>query len=151
MADLEEQPVPKESRCPECGGEPREDDVLHRLSALGYLHDDIGLVCRECKTEWTCGVPIGEFDRDDLADDLWCDSCEDTVMLVHRVEINPPLTAGNIGLHLKCPNPECRYFEIVGRESDDDGRALVGYDLLAGQTEGAEPYGYPEVTDADDE
>lgn len=152
MADLQEQPIPEQSRCPDCGGPPRQDDVLHRLSALGYTHDDIGLVCVDCAQRWTCGVPIGEFDRPELAGDLRCDSCEVSTMLVHRVEKGPNGVPGDIGLHLKCPNPDCRYFTIVGRESDADGRALVGYAELTGATEDAEPYGYPaEVSDADDE
>lgn len=142
MPDLEEQPVPERSRCPDCGGEPREDDVLHRLSSLGYMHDDIGLVCSECGNQWTCGVPIGDFERAEIAGEMRCDSCENSTMLVHRVDTRGLNAPGDIDLHLKCPAPDCNYFTIVGRDTDDDGRALVGYDLITGSVDGAEPYGW---------
>lgn len=147
--DLAEQPVPEETRCPDCGGEPLDEEVLHRLSTLGYAHDDLGLVCEDCGNRWTCGVPIGEFDRPAMAGELRCDSCEAHTMLIHRVERNPRGVPGDIGLHLKCPNPECRYFTIVGRESDGDGIALTGYAELAGQTEGADPYGWTDDSPPD--
>lgn len=144
--DLDEQPIPSDAACPKCGGEPMSEEVLHRLSNLGYLHDDIGLKCseRDCGHEWTAGVPIGEFDRDDMAADLWCDSCDKEWMLVHRVEFAPSGLPGNppTALHLKCPNPDCYNWDRVGREADDEHIALVGYPQITGATKDADPYGY---------
>lgn len=133
--DLDEQPLPP-TKCPECGGEP-SDEIIHRLSAMGYSHDDQHVVCVDCGHRWTCGVPIGEFDRPEMAADLEC-SCGHW-RLVHRAQITD---AGNVALHLKCP--ECYHFEIVSRETDADGIALVGYPQISGQTEGCDPYGYPD-------
>lgn len=134
--DLAEQPVPAASRCPECGGEPLPDRVVHNLSAMGYKHDDIKQVCSECGHEWLNGCPIGEFDRPEYAADLWCDSCDETWMLVHRVAPKDRW----VTLHLKCPN--CYAFDKARRSPDNRGIALVGYPQITGQTEGAQPYGY---------
>lgn len=134
--DLEEQPVPDESRCPKCGGEPLADEVVHNLSAIGYQHDDIQQVCEDCGHQWANGRPIGEFDRPELAADLWCDSCDDGWMLVHRVARKSTHTV----LHLKCP--ECYHFDRARRTPDDSGVALVGYPQITGATDGCQPYGY---------
>ena len=141
---LTEQPVPEKAGCPKCGGDPAED-VQHRLSALGYAHDDIGMVCSDCGHQWTAGVPIGEFDRPEMAADLWCDSCDEQWMLVHRVEFNPSGVDGAppAALHLKCPDPDCHNWDRVGRETDGEQIALVGYPQTTGRTKGADPYGYP--------
>lgn len=133
-----EQPIPVDSKCPECGGEPLPDRVVHNLSAIGYTHDDQKHVCEDCGSEWTNGVPIGEFDRPEMAADLRCDSCEDAWMLVHRVA---PKSA-NVVLHLKCP--KCFHFERVRRTKDakNGDVALVGYPQISGETSGCDPYGY---------
>lgn len=148
-ADLDEPPLPSDARCPTCRATPTEESARRKhLSDLGYLHQDIRLVCAECETEWTAGVPIGEFDRDDMADDLWCDSCDEEWMLVHRVEFAPSglPNAPQTALHLKCPN--CYNWERVGREADGEHIALVGYPQTTGATEGCDPYGYPESDEA---
>jgi DNA-directed RNA polymerase subunit RPC12/RpoP len=136
--DLEEQPVRDDSTCPKCGGESLPDLVVHNLSAIGYKHDDQRHVCAECGHEWYHGVPIGEFDRPEMADDLRCSDCGDEWMLVHRVA---PKSA-HVVLHLKCP--ECFNFDRVERALDDaNGNvALVGYPQITGSTEGCDPYGY---------
>lgn len=138
MADLEPQPAPDDARCPKCGGEP--SDVSHRLFAIGYLHDDQTMVCVECGHQWTCGVPIGEFDRPEMAEELECGAC-DRYKLVHRVEPHDVYDGAYL-LHLKCP--DCKDFHTVRREPDEKGCILVGYPQITGQTEGAEPRGYPE-------
>lgn len=134
--DLKEQPIPSDSKCPECGSDPLSDRVAHNLSAIGYTHDDIENVCENGHT-WTNGVPIGEFDRE-MADDLWCSSCDESLMLVHRVA---PKSA-DVVLHLKCP--ECFYFTRVRRPLDKQHGdvALVGYRPNTGDTTGCKPYGY---------
>lgn len=136
--EIIEQPIPDTTRCPECGGEPLSDLVTHNLSALGYAHDDQQHVCEDCGHEWTNGVPVGEFDRPDMADDLYCSSCDDEWMFVHRVA---PKSA-NVVLHLKCPN--CYHFDRVRRSKDtkNGGVALVGYPQITGETAGCDPYGY---------
>lgn len=139
--EIEEQPERSESMCPECGEPPLPDAAMHRLSDLGYLHDDIGYRC-ENGHQWQCGVPVGEFDRPEMAEDLRCDSCGDADMLVHRVVIGTTSIPGDITLHLKCPNPDCHYFDRIGRDTDKDGRALVGYSQITGATKDARPYGY---------
>lgn len=133
-----EQPIPEKTRCPECGGEPLPDRVTHNLSAIGYTHDDQQHVCGDCGHEWTNGVPIGEFDRPEMADDLFCSSCGDEWMLVHRVA---PKSA-NVVLHLKCPN--CYHFDRIRRSKDTKNGdvALVGYPQISGETAGCDPYGY---------
>ena len=134
--ELEEQPLSDDSKCPECGGDPKQT-VEQQLSALGYLHSDQKHVCRECGHRWFRGVPIGEFDRPEMAAELWCDSCDDSHMLVHRVVAANKRT---YTLHLKCP--ECYNFDMCEREPDDEGRALVGHPQITGNTDGADPYGY---------
>lgn len=144
-AELEERPAPAETRCPECGAPPTEESKRDRhLSNLGYLHQDVRLRCSadDCDGLWVAGMPIGEFDRPDLAEDLRCDACEsDLPMLVHRVRMRG-VGGHDIGIDLKCPNPECYRFEQVGRDLDKEGVALVGYPEITGQTEGADPYGW---------
>lgn len=136
--DLSEQPLPEDSNCPACGSSPTDESIVeHRLAATGYLHDDIRLECSECGERWTCGVPIGE--EPEFGDDLWCDSCDNSIMLVHRVRF---LSHGErVELQLKCPRESCRYYDEVEREADD-GVALVGYPQLIGSMDGAEPFGY---------
>lgn len=135
--------IPSESNCPSCGSEPTDDSIVERrLSDMGYLHEDIALECSECKESWWLGVPRGDYED---GEDLWCESCEDTWMLVHRVD---PIAGGDdeIELHLKCPNPECHHFKRVLREGDGR-RVLVGYPMITGSTEEAKPYGYPKEAD----
>lgn len=139
---LEEQPERPDSKCPECGGEPLPDEVLHRLSNLGYTHDDHKYQCSECGYQWSCGVPIGDFDHPEMAEDLHCDSCGKADMLVHRVVLGTTSIQGDLTIHLKCPNPDCHYFTRIGRDTDKDGRALMGYQQITGATEDARPYGY---------
>lgn len=98
----------RRSRCPECGAEATEESLVdHKLSALGYKHDDQMFECSECGHSYPHGVPVGEFDGD--AEDLWCDVCDLGYMRVHRIK----QMDGNVGLHLKCPHhyefdcPEC--------------------------------------------
>lgn len=136
--NLQEQPTPSESLCPRCGGEPGYSPQ-HRLSNLGYLHDDVHFTCSECKLDWTCGVPIGEY-RGKWADELFCDSCEEEYGLVHRVGVDD--NRNHIRLHMKCPNPDCYNFWKVKRETDENGLALTGYSVTTGSMEGAEPHGY---------
>ena len=40
MSDPGAQAIPEDATCPHCGGDPVTDSVNHRLSALGYLHDE---------------------------------------------------------------------------------------------------------------
>lgn len=131
---MDEQPAP-ETRCPECGAAPAPDPE-HRLAALGYLHDDVVFECSaaDCDTEWTHGVPVGDYDGP-LADDVACAVCESSG-LVHRVE--PADKSAR--LHFKCP--ECYHFWTVDRETGPGGKILVGYPQLTGSTDGAKPEGY---------
>lgn len=141
--DLEPQPIPKKAQCPECGGAVAEDKVEQNLRAMGYLHSDMRLTCSECDHQWTAGVPIGAFDRPEMADEMQCDSCG-SLMLVHWIDSGHSFhVAGDLVLGLKCPDPDCRAFKTTGRDADEDGRVLTGYAQTAGQTEGAEPFGYP--------
>lgn len=144
--ELSHQEIPAKTRCPKCSAPPTSESVNKRhLSEMGYLHEDIFLECSsgDCDEEWICGIPIGEFDRDALANDLRCGSCGEW-QLVHRVRT----MTNQIELHLKCPDPECFTFERATRDIDDHRVALVGYPQITGNTEGCDPYGYPE-TDAD--
>ena len=152
-AELEEQPAPSETRCPDCGAPPTEESKRDKqLSSLGYLHQDVRLACSnvDCGREWSVGQPIGEFDRPDLAADLACDSCEETSMLVHRIRVGAGV-GGGLKLDLKCPNPECHYFDQIVRDTDENGVALVGYPQITGRTDGADPYGWGEFFDAGQE
>lgn len=134
-SDLAPQPVPEAARCPACGGDPAPD-VAHRLSAVGYTHDDQQIHCADCGHQWICGVPIGEFDRPELADALVC-PCG-TWRLVHRVELTDDET---VTLHLKCP--ECYSFVKEDRQFGEQHVAPVGYPQTTGRTEGCPPYGQP--------
>lgn len=144
VADLSPADVPSESSCPTCGADPTDESVLeHRLSDMGYTHDDVRLECAnpDCENDgWTLGVPIGEFDG---GSDLWCASCDETQYLVHRIHV----VTGEEGedklrVHLKCPN--CYHFPLPPpeRELDDMGVSLIGYPQITGATEGARPDGY---------
>lgn len=139
----EKQPVPDETTCPYCGANVDGEQVVkHRLSAMGYMHDDIEMECDECGSSWPHGVPVGEFEGEE-AEDLFCSSCEQRFMRVHRVA--PRWTAETeaqrkVILHLKCPN--CYYFDKVQREAGPGGRCLIGYPDITGSTDGAEPEGY---------
>lgn len=138
---MEEQPFPEESKCPECGGEPTEESMRkHRLQNLGYLADDGHPVCRDCGNTWRVGRPIGEYED---GDDLWCDSCDESYMRVHFIKLME--RAGEIRhykLNLKCPN--CYHYDTIKRDSDETGRAMVGYPDITGTKEGSEPVGRPE-------
>lgn len=139
---LDHQPVPSESRCPYCGGDPTDrSERHHSLSVLGYLHDDIQMECEECGRTWPCGVPVGEYDGPG-AEELFCDSCEQRFMRVHRVNWDPRGRRDYFIIHLKCPNPECYYFAKLQREPDGGGTALLGYPDITGSVESAKPYGY---------
>jgi len=139
--ELTEQPAPEDARCPECHAAPTEESITrHRLSNLGYLHDDVYWECTECGNEWLSGIPIGEYDG---GDDLWCESCGSEWMLTHRVLPN----GDTVILHLKCPNDECYHWKDIERSTDGVGRALVGYPQITGSIEGCKPYGYPEGAD----
>lgn len=133
---MEEKPIPSESRCPNCRSKPTNESVTeHRLSTLGYKHDDVFLMCSDCQTQWTHGVPIGEGGENDLQ----CDSCLHEYMRVHRVRVNER-DLESIDLHLKCP--KCVFFKIVPRDLDEYGVSLVGYPDITGEQSDAEPYGY---------
>lgn len=106
--DLEAQPE-RRSRCPACGSEPTEASLReHRLSNLGYLHDDQHFECSNCENTYTHGVPVGESDMN--VDDLWCSVCDLGYMNVHRAEFE---RSGLMKLHMKCAHhhefdcPEC--------------------------------------------
>lgn len=133
---MEKQPVPSDAHCPTCGGEP-EYDPEHILSASGYTHDDIHYTCSECGNTWVSGVPIGEAEGE-LADDLFCRSCEQRYALVHRVQ---PINDTRVKIHLKCPN--CYNFWHLERESDD-GILLMGYPSITGDMEDvSKEYAHP--------
>lgn len=146
--ELNDQPVPDVPIfCPSCGGDPvktaEELRVEHRLSAMGYLHDDQEPECSECGHNWTHGVPVGEFEG---GDDLRCHSCRhdpglerDQFYRVHRVVWQQ---GDDVLLHLKCPR--CFLFTTAERQRDNRGVALVGYPDITGSTEDADPYGWQE-------
>lgn len=139
--------APAESLCPECGTPPPDEQVdraiaYERLTNTGYLHADFDFECAECGAEWTCGKPVGDFEG---GDDLWCDSCDDGYMLVHRVVcgVQSWVPDDGVGIHLKCPRPECHHFRKVTREADHTGVVLVGYPPITGEvTEDTRPYGW---------
>ena len=138
MTELTKQPIPSNTKCPYCGASPTEDSrVKDMLSDLGYTHDDVFLQCQECDEEWTCGIPIGEHDGK-YASSLFCDSCEERYMRVHRVNVKTYDDA--VEIHLKCPS--CYYFDRITRDVDDGGVALMGYPDITGSTDGADPYGW---------
>lgn len=146
--DIVVQERPRETRCPECGAKPDAQDLArHILSDVGYAHDDQVFECpdEDCDTEWSCGVPVGEFE---YGDDLWCPSCEGAWVFVHRtvpraiVENGQAVVTGAT-LHVKCDN--CNNFSgTIHREADERGRILTGYPPITGMIEGCEPHGYPE-------
>lgn len=138
----EKQPVPDDTTCPYCGADVHDDNVVkHRLSAMGYIHDDIEMECDECGQTWPLGVPVGEFEGDE-AEKLFCSSCESRFMRIHRVapRWNSDPDNRKVMLHLKCPN--CYYFEKQQRDVGPNGRSLVGYPDITGSTDGASPEGY---------
>lgn len=155
--ELEEQPTPDVSVfCPDCGADPvyTPDEKLavqHRLSAAGYLHDDMTLRCSdtECRNQWTHGVPVDGFDG---GEDLVCDSCKHDpecdhtqYYRVHRSELRDqptPESSGTVIYHLKCPR--CYLFTTMEREVDNRGVSLVGYPDITGSMDGADPYGWAE-------
>lgn len=139
--ELDEQPVPSETTCPHCGAEPTDETArAHHLSDLGYMHDDVTLVCSDCEESWVCGVPIGN--STEFEEKLWCDSCDNCFGLVHRVDVSQ--MPDMVKVHMKCPNDDCHHFWVSERYPDEDGVALIGYPKITGQTEGARAYGYNE-------
>lgn len=137
---MDEQLVPSDVSCPYCGGDP-EYEPEHVLSASGYTHDDIHYTCEECSEGWTSGVPIGEHDGE-LAEDLFCQSCQKRYGLVHRIQ---PVSDTQVRVHMKCPNDECYNFWQFKRKCDD-GVILMGYPQITGNTDDASrPYAHPET------
>lgn len=137
--EIEKQPVP-EVTCPFCGGEATEESVReHKLSNLGYLHDDIVMDCSECEETWTHGVPVGD-NWSELAEKLYCDACEDRFQRIHRVDV--ARAPEEITLHLKCP--ACYYFKTVDRPVDKSNIVLMGYPDITGSFDDAEPWAYEE-------
>ena len=135
---LKEQKFPSETRCPYCGSPPSEDSgVLHKLSHLGYLHDDIEMDCSNeaCGHRWQCGVPIGSDDS--AEEELFCSSCSSRFGLVHRISLHGDM----FHIQLKCPNKECHYVWYIDRKIYD-GMTLVGYPVITGYRETAETYDY---------
>lgn len=154
---LDRQPVPTDSRCPDCGAEPTDESLVeHRLSDLGYTHDDQTLSCSdpECGRTWTCGVPIGIY-HGSLADDLHCDSCEDAWFRVHRIRVPDPSVASTDSdapvayVYVKCPN--CYRFRRLEREFGPHGFAMLGFPHITGATDGARAFGYPDSDDTSEE
>lgn len=133
--ELEEQPAP-EATCPECGGEP-EYDPIHNLSAVGYTHDDVQYTCEDCENTWVHGVPIGDHDTE-LAENLFCDACEQRYAYVHRVEFaDDEHGVRALRLHLKCPN--CYHFWKWERDVESGQRTvLIGHPATTGSIEDAD-------------
>lgn len=132
VSDVSPADVPENSSCPVCGSEPTDESVAnHRLSDMGYLHDDVNLQCSNCDNDWTLGIPLGEFNGGNY---LWCDSCDDSQYLVHRVDFKDER------IHLKCPN--CFHFENIEVDPDERGINLIGYPQITGATDNSEAYGY---------
>lgn len=141
--DLVEQPLPSETRCPRCGEPPTEESVRqHKLSANGYLHDDVRLDCQECGGSWLLGIPIGEGGFDDL----WCEACDDAYAFVHRFEPWEDDDGEECRrMHMKCPN--CVTFWYNLRYPDENDLTLVGYPSITGtQDARVSPDGYPDGT-----
>ena len=142
MGLLEDQPIPSDSKCPICGADP-EYNPRHQLSASGYLHDDIEMTCSECGHQWPCGVPIGEY-AGPLAEDLWCDSCDQRYALVHRVKPLPDDHDDDLEFHMKCPDEECYHFWMFTRKVGEGGVCLMGYPDITGNVDRAvSKYGHP--------
>lgn len=140
MTDIPEQDFPSESKCPECGGEPTAESIAeHRLSALGYLHDDRKPQCEDCGNEWLVGIPVGDGPENHK---LWCDSCDDEWMFVHRIRIKDIHSWVELQLHLKCPN--CYYFKMTDFYQVDDDRnvALTAYPPITGSVDDADEFGW---------
>lgn len=104
--DFDAPALPGLTRCPECGAAPTDDSVREvQLSDLGYLHGDYKFTCADCGARWRCGVPVGTGTA--MAADLWCDSCGDAFMYVHRIlGATSELRGDSLRLHVKCPNHE---------------------------------------------
>lgn len=133
---LTEQDVPNAEYCPYCGAEATvESQARHSLSDLDYLHDDVSYDCSECGEGWTHGVPIGEYSGE-LADEKWCDACDDSYALVHRVDTSP--LPDELILHFKCPN--CYKFTSRRRTVTDRKIVLVGDPRITGETEGSQEW-----------
>lgn len=161
-AGLTEVDPPEDSYCPECGAPPTADSLVeHKLSNMGYLHDDVKFECGNGHS-WVNGVPIGESNLDI---DYDCPSCNrdrdgwlwrarswlikklggDTTnrLLIHRVRKDVNKRDEPVyDVHLKCPN--CYFFKTMVRKPDDGGTLLIGYPEITGQTRGAQAYGYPD-------
>lgn len=138
--------LPTESKCPACGSDPDEESTrLSHLSDMGYLHQDVRFSCSECEATWSCGVPVDGSDEEPdfpgRGGSLWCDSCNDSWMLIHRVR--PNSDGGQVLLDLKCPREECNYFTRARRVTGSEGFALVGYPQITGKIDGSTPFGYP--------
>lgn len=144
MTNLPEQPE-VETACPRRGADPtHESEALHKLSAMGYAHDDQEFVCSECENNWCHGVPIGESDPFD--GDLRCENprCETEWCFVHRIERVNTADGPGVKLHKKCP--ECYFFGFAHRLFDDGDLALVGYPPITGNMDGAIQWGYDDDT-----
>lgn len=135
---MEEQPVPDDTTCPECGSPPtHETQVKHHLHLTGYRVDDIELICGECDNRWMCGVPIGEFEG---GTDLWCSSCDSCWVRIHELDMGS-WDGEELRVHTKCPN--CNHFDTIKRPVGPKGMILIGYPDITGSTEGTTPIGHP--------
>lgn len=135
------EPAPEDVGCPGCGARPTAESIAqHRLSANGYLHDDVQYECSECDRSWVHGIPIGEGG----ADDLWCMVCDNAWKFIHRVDVSRS-GKDSVLLHVKCPN--CYHFDKITRRPGRNGVALVGYPPITGATDTAQDYGYPDGED----
>lgn len=135
MTELEEQPVPSEARCPNCGGEP-EPNPRHNLRALGYLHDDIMLRCEDCHLRWCAGRPIGDVPEEHQKE-YHCDSCGQAYGRPNWITIRPH--EGNASVTLKCP--VCNYVWSVGRDLNQVGDSqtvafFFGDPIISGEMDG---------------
>lgn len=139
MAELQEQPIPSESKCPDCGGDPTNESVAeHRLSNMGYLHDDVELECEDCDITWSVGIPIGDSPDNE---ELKCRSCNDEWMLIHRFKVYTEQEDTFVKMHLKCPN--CYHFDITEpRQVDENDLVLTGYPQITGDVKDAEEWGW---------
>lgn len=131
---LEPQDIPAGSRCPNCGAKPTDETrIEHRLSNLGYKHDDILLECSECGTEWNHGMAQGN-PPEEMYEDLRCEC--GVFMRVHGITARG-VTATNpfdevyLRLLLKCPN--CQHTKRVDRETDGTFSTLVGFPMTTGE------------------
>jgi hypothetical protein len=139
--DPDDVPNPRDTRCPACGSPATDESITQaQLSDLGYLHKDVSYECTAdgCTETWVHGIPVGSASA--FADDLTCGVCGEC-FLIHRVVIQTE----SVLLHKKCPG--CFNFATTHRDTDDGGRALVGYPQITGALNPDKPYGY----DPDDE